>query len=400
MDLEKILGRGKLFYNGKESDESPFKIIIYPQQMIIQIEQIPIDAFGLKCKFKGITISNENIEADIIVTGVGDNELFVEKIFIGKEIINVTKSIFRIIGFYQNGFGFEIKGFKVSTLDEKNVKIEKKYYENWGIPRNGIKLVIEKLHQDRNDAFDLANDICTLLSIASGNDVVMNKQECDESFTILGKMKGSFYSFKNIIPYENIEQFLVQTLPTWLNLSDDDKKLIRNLVIYINSASDKKDYLDDRIFKIAQCWEMAANKWVNIEIELPKSLLELGTQLKSTCKTWRKEYPKEDESGFWTGRVLDSLNWAKAIDKLEKLVDQFNFDREKIQLDFSTLKDNVRDKVAHEGIMISFDDSNKLFEVTRFGIRLVILKKLGYTSRINDPLGEYLTVSEIDSYFK
>ena len=50
------------------------------------------------------------------------------------------------------------------------------------------------------------------------------------------------------------------SISNWSKIKSEDRELISDISNYLNSSSDEYDYLDDRIFRIAQCWEMMAKK--------------------------------------------------------------------------------------------------------------------------------------------
>lgn len=390
MKLETFHGEGSVTIDGKELSRSPFKITIYPFQISIEMEQIPIEIFLTPGgTLEGALDNGAKIRAGGLVLGLGEKEVVANRIEIGNEIRILNKSAFQLTGYYGNNFEFEHRGFQIFTSDQKNFNLEKSHYEKWRILRPGLTLNLKKNPHDKEASFEIGRAICTLLSIATGNDVIINKQIFEDSLLIFRRMKGSFYSFNSIIPDHNIGDYIIQTLQKWEQLSPEDKGLIRNLTIYINSAGDEKDYIDDRIFRLAQAWEMATKLWGEKNDELPIELNKLKIKLKKAWKEWRNEHPESDKTGFWFGRIAESLKWESLIEKLQNIFNQFNFKESMISIDFRMLKDKVRDKVAHEGKMIVFDKPYDLLEASRLGLRLIILKKLGYEGVVQFTKNKY-----------
>lgn len=122
--------------------------------------------------------------------------------------------------------------------------------------------------------------------------------------------------------------------------------------------------------------------------------------MQKTLKEWISEYPESDKDGLLNTRVLGSLEWNSYIKNIENLVTEFNLDSTKIDLNFQLLKKNVRNRVAHEGRMTPFENAHDLLDSLRFGLRLVILKKLRYEGNVQYHENGWRRYFKINYFFK
>ncbi|NEM98706.1 hypothetical protein [Pontibacter burrus] len=379
MVSETLAGKGHFHFDG-QTIEREFKLVIYPRQTFIEINAIPIEGFLKKCKwkFEGYLFDGTRIESNnLFPIGIGNSELYVNEFAVGERSDVANTSLFTLTGYYKCKFYFNYAGYEISVTEEKDVTEEKKFYKRTGIIREGVQLSLKKQNHVIVDSFEIADSITKLLSISTGNDVVFNKRNYDDLYVVHRRPLIDSSSFDNVIPYEWMGKYIESTLPIWNKLEAEDKKLITNIASYLNFAGGS-GYLDERMFKVAQGWEMAASKWGRKVVTSSESILNLRKLLKATLKEWRSNYPELDKDGFLNSRILRSLEWDSFINNIENLVRDFKIDTTKIDLNFKLLKNNVRDKVAHEGRMVPFDNAYSLLESLKFGLRLVILKKLQY----------------------
>ena len=180
-----------------------------------------------------------------------------------------------------------------------------------------------------------------------------------------------------------------------------EKKCLFTSINYLNSNSNK--FLEDSILSIAQIWEILSDTFLTEKIENIDNINILRAELKKTIKAWHKGNEIIDyDLGFITGRVLDSLNWEKVIKKLEKLAHNESLNLENIGLNFKELI-SLRNQIAHSGRFKEVGNEIEYLEVYNsalLGIKVVILKKLGYTGNITYLIGGIPKTQSINYYLK
>jgi hypothetical protein len=141
--------------------------------------------------------------------------------------------------------------------------------------------------------------------------------------------------------------------------------------------------LEERLLRIAQAWELVSTDWIGELNEVPEQIENLKVRLKYSLKSWRNDFPEIDQSGFWTGRVLNSLSWDKSIAKSQKLASKYQINLESIKLDLRKLFDD-RNSVAHSGRFKDYnEDRIPLIDSSVFGLQLILLRKLGYSDLVH-----------------
>lgn len=392
---------GKGYFNTCDfSIEKNFKIVFYPRQTYIEIMGDPIIQIFDDCEWRlnGYLDDGTIVESnDFFPTRFG--EFFVNEVTIGESITHSNVSSFPLVGYYKSKFSFGYNGYEIKVAEEKDVDEESRFYRRTGTMREGVTLKIIKQNHSIADSFEIALSITRLLSIVTGNNVVFNKRIFDDKYTVHRRSVFEDSSFKNVIPYEWIGEYFQSAIKAWNEFDTEDKKLFENITSYLNSAGGS-GYLDERMFKVAQSWEMAASKWSNNNVSMPDGILDLKRRLKSTWKEWRTYYPEIDKEGFLNSRILNSLEWDSFINKVERLAKDFEIDNTKLNLNFRLLKNNVRDKVAHEGRMIPFDNAHDLLTSLKFGLKLILLKKLNYKGEVFYHENKYTRNFKINHFFK
>lgn len=148
---------------------------------------------------------------------------------------------------------------------------------------------------------------------------------------------------------------------------------------YLNSVS--RGFFEEKILSVAQTWEILADTFLREKVENNEKLKGLKKELKTTIQMWYTANEiKEYDLNFIYTRVLTSLDWEKYAKKLEKLSFQEGLNLETIGLDFSELK-KLRDQIAHSGRFKEVGQEYKylkVFDSALLGVKVLILKKLGY----------------------
>lgn len=252
MNSEILTGKG-WFHFGEQSIESEFRIIFYPRQTFIEINAIPIDGFFIDpWALKELLADGTKVESDnLIATGVGDNELYVNEILTGEKTNVANISSYPLVGFYGPNFSINYRGYEVAVTDEKDIDEEKRIYRRTGVIREGVHLKLTKQHHLIQDSLDLATALTILLTVATGNDVIFNKRIYDNKYIVHRRSIIESSGFDNVIPHKWMGRYLAVSIQVWNNLQEKDQKLIKNLASYLNFAGGA-DYLDERMFRVAQ----------------------------------------------------------------------------------------------------------------------------------------------------
>lgn len=154
----------------------------------------------------------------------------------------------------------------------------------------------------------------------------------------------------------------------------------RTILEYLNETD--HGYLDDRILRIVQCWEIVSSTWNNQKPNLSPEVVELKCSLKQTLKEWHKKFPGFDKDGLIGDRLHKGLEWDRVINLLNGTLIKFEIDNSAVKIDFPKIV-KLRNSVAHKG---RFGDEDALDDLIKaqFGIRLVLLRILGYDGQIID----------------
>lgn len=317
--------------------------------------------------------------------------------------LSVSKATFPLIGFYGSAFEIMVDEWNIKfDQGDKALKNQKRLSKIWKIQLEGIKLQLYKENTTQSEYIQTAIQIADLLSLATGNEIIFNRQlfysEENQLLEIWRTQQGDDFGVKATIPEFAIPKFLNLTYPIWKTLDSDDIKLINNAVNYINST--EYGYLEDRILRITQVWESVANKWIGDIMELPEELGSLKTRLKSILRDWRKEFPDYDKTGFLGNRISDALTWQKAVDKCKLLASKFELDLDKLNIDFKKLF-QLRNEVAHTGKFKNKEDPSeivKILENARFGLQILFLRKLNYTYLVSFSENGFNTIVKIGNF--
>ena len=113
-----------------------------------------------------------------------------------------------------------------------------------------------------------------MLSLASGNEVTFHRQiillnEGNE-LEIWRRMSGGEYGTGFCILETCISDYLREALSSWKTFSQREKENINLSITYINLSAN--GYMDEKLLRITQAWEMLANAWGNQTKELSSSI--------------------------------------------------------------------------------------------------------------------------------
>jgi len=393
-------GSGK-FYIKSKMWYSKFRLILYPQtiRLFANFELDYLDYNVENWTIRGELEDGRKIYCNslslINATKYCLEFMPLKKFFIGKcEEKPIRRAEFPLIGFYGAEFEVIIDNWKIKFEGKKeDLKNQKRLSKIWKIQLEGLTMQMQKENEQQFSYTQTAIQIIDLLSLATGNAVIFNKQrfyyDDDRQFDIWRPRLGNNFGVYECVPEYAIRQFIRQTYPTWKNLDNDDTKLINNAVNYINSTA--FGYLEDRVFRITQAWESVANKWVGDINNLSDEIKDLKNRLKNSLRDWRKEFPNYDKDGFYGNRVINALTWNKAIDKTNLLASKFRLDLEKLKIDFQRLFE-LRNAVAHNGKFKKKENPSELSEIlenARFGLQVLFLKKLKYSDLVISPRSGY-----------
>lgn len=299
----------------------------------------------------------------------------------------------------KNSIEFVFNGLKIKlTPNSDNVdKLNKLTTDLASISETSSLTIDGPADEDR--LRNVAVDIKNLLSIAIGRRVIFDRQiywTGKTSSLVERPMSKNENEGEQIIPDFEISKYLTTTLPTWTELSKEQKDAIFTITDYLNQT--RHDFIEDRILRTVQAWECSAFNWTE-ETELPNDLVDLKERIKTTYRTWKSEKNYNDINGELGTRLTASLDQEKLMLRLEKLVTDSKLNTGKIKLDLKVLKD-LRDQVAHTGrIKIKGSEAIKFLQPGISGLQLIILKRLGYDGKVNGEKNGWATIEDIKEYF-
>jgi hypothetical protein len=322
------------------------------------------------------------------------NDIIIGEIKKGEENDFAT---YWVSNFFANNFEFEYAGFRVEVKRISNYDhvLIQKY---WQIPQFGSTIKLIKKNESKEAYDTLINSIVTLLTLAFGKALSFPLREFGKnghSLVLISNTRSTHRKIQSIISEESLGQYLVAVLPYFNEEFNVNYLELRTLLEYVNSTD--IGYLDDRVLSMVQAWEIIAKKWGR-PYEIAEEIKELKKNIRPIIQEWHQKYPNFDKAMI-SQRISDSLIWDKTIKRLEDLLEQYKFNREVLDVDFKSLV-KWRHKVAHEGVLHSVDNDNvadKLLDA-QFAVRLLILKRIGYSGKVLPNKG-YSTLKSIDDYF-
>lgn len=386
-----------------------FNLVIYPHEIRIYSDYTlePFVELG-NWSFSGrIEDGRIEVSSPVLMLFSASNKgikLMPQKEFILGNYKNqqITSAEFPLIGYYGDEAEFEYEScyYRISG-DKQKTDHQELLSKTWKIQLEGFCLEIKGSNLNTEEFVKKATNITDMLSLATGNEIGFNHQ-------IYNYMDGSKcevwrsqhlddFGAYECIPHFRISYYLKQCFPSWdSEISEEERKTINVAVNYINSTT--KGYLEERLLRITQAWELVSTDWIEDLSEVPEQIINLRNRLKDSLKLWRNDFPEFDKTGFWTGRVLESLSWDKSIVKAERLALKYQINLETINLDFKKLF-NDRNSVAHSGRFKDYaEDRMPLIDSAVLGLQLVILRKVGYTGLIHTSENGWTTYKKIEEF--
>jgi len=408
-------GHGK-FYNSENSYNSDFEIYNYPERNVIitksyyDLNVIHLFTSTENWRLEGKLDDGTIIESDglILTEFIGDTFIFLanKEIYLGNKDLIVNHAVFPLIGFYEGKIDFEDDNWEIISDTEENnlIKDNRRISTFWKIQPETRELMIKHPEiSNTEDYLKKAISISNLLTIATGNKTTFQRQlyysKESNSLEIWRKRVDYHFGISSIIESTSISDYLQQTITNYENLNKSERGAINRSIEYINSAA--HGYLEDRIFRIGLAWELLSLEYAP-KTELGEEYSNLKKKLKKAVKEWNKEYPELNKGGIITDRVTKSLGWEKLISQLTKFAADEYLDIEKIGIDFRELKE-LRDNVAHTGKFKNKYEPTQLIQIIEkaiFGLRVLILRKLGYSGNIQKPIDNYLYRKDICEFLK
>jgi hypothetical protein len=322
-----------------------------------------------------------------------------EGVSIGQERdIPPIESRYPLTGYFDGKFALVHNGWDITTIPCASPGTAQAITEKWRCPVEGIVLKLRREDSTMDQHRDFARDVMALLSLASGTGVSSHRHFFtwdNEELEIWKLMAGDEIGPGPIVPKMQI--FLEQTLPAWEALSQEQRKVLRLALDYINLSG--IGYLDTRLFHIVQPWEFLAKAWAMFG-ELPESVTCLRSRLQQAKRRWSDEYPNSDPQGFWGSRISSIFEWPKLRDAIERLAASFGLDLERVGLDLNSLKE-ARDSVAHSGKLpdqLTAVDrpAIDLLITSQYCLQLLLLRMLSYQGLVYHATGGHRTIVDID----
>lgn len=323
-----------------------------------------------------------------------DNDIIIGDLLISNE---TDSAKYWVLNLFINDLTFTYSNFIVEIRRESTYEQElvAKY---WQIPQFGSSITLIRKNGSNELYEKLINSIIILLTLALGKSLSIPLREFDKNgnrITLISSARPTHRKIQSIVPENSIRQFLETTLLYFETDFENKYFEMRTLLEYINSTD--IGYLDDRVLSMIQVYEIVAKKWGN-KYELPAELKDLKTNIKEGVTQWHKRHSTFDKS-FICQRLTDALAWQKTTKTLESLLENLNFNQDVLKVDFESLV-GWRHKVAHEGMLHSVDNNevaDKLLDA-QFAIRLLILKKIGYTGKVLTNKG-FDSQKNVNDYF-
>jgi len=408
-----INGKGKIIYDHYQADID-FQIEYYPNNVLLKTSKVDkgiLFAFNYG-KFEGIiSDTNQKVKCKSICLTKHEKYklifVLLEDLVIG-DIKNCQSFKARLFGLTFDLKEFKVGKYIVSTKRLENTENVPTLIRKFGGNFETSEMSLEKFESDtisKENTIETSKEICLLLSFILSKKISFNRCEFSDGNNQFQKIirikennnsSGESFLFDN-----NIEDILSTLYDNYKNLSPNEQKCLFTAVEYLNSTSQK--YLEDSILSIAQVWEILSDTFLLEKVHNTNSIKILRDSLKSTIKDWHQVNSVKDyDLNFIQTRVLGSLDWEKVIRKLEKLSDKENLDLQKIKLNFKELI-ILRNQITHTGRFKEIGKETEHLETyssATLGIKILILKKLGYSGSITFYSGGIPNKQNIYYYIK
>jgi len=407
-EIRVFKGSGILKSNAEEINLN-FSLVIYPHAIRIYSDYT-LDFFaelGERSFLGHIEDGQIEVSSPVLMLFSANNKgikLMPQKEFIIGSFNNnqIVSAEFPLIGYYGDEAEFEYENCLYRICGDKQKADQQEILsKTWKVQLEGFNLEIKSSNLDNDEFVKRAIIITDMLSLATGNEIGFNRQIYNyldgSSCEIWRSQHLDDFGAYECVPHFRISYYLKQCFPIWLEqISEAEKKTINVAVNYINSTS--KGYLEERLLRIAQAWELVSTDWIGDLNEVPEQIENLKVKLKDSLKAWRNDFPEIDKDGFWTGRVLNSLSWDKSIVKAEQLASKYQINLDAINLDLKKLF-NDRNSVAHSGRFKDYaEDRMSLIDSAVLGLQLILLKKLGYKGMIHTSENGWTTYKKIEEF--
>jgi len=414
-----VLEGSGVFSSGDIEFESIFEIVHYPQNVIIIPKEEPeinslvfLENFKSQNLWKLFGHIGENIPIsaeDLLCTSSSDltfRPLNKDIIFGNAQKNRFVQAQFPLVGLFAGQVNLDFGNWQISTiLTAKETNPIKSKSELWNLPLEGNTLSINNSKgASKQDFLDLANDISLLLSLAVGNSVVYNRQLYFENNRIeqeIWRKKPDYYfGTRQCIPTSELNHLIKRSLSRFEQWSKEKKDTFYAVVNSINSSS--KGFVEDRLLHLTIAWESLANKWLPKE-SLAKNYKELDP-LKKILKTAVDEFklPENYDKDFIKGRVVMALNWERLLKSIMNLINYYNLDYHKLNLDIETLL-KIRNDVAHYGQLRTIYSKKYLADLifyNRTGLSVLLLTELGYDGLIEFKKDNWKTAEKIHEFYR
>lgn len=386
--IEKGIG---VLSDGKISRRVSFEVFLVNQEVVIfckPAEGAPhIFLDSKRLNLIGKTAGGDVVRADNLffrmITYDYIELISNEKVYIGDYYDSksyASRIDFYISNLFDVNLTFSFNDYTIVIKSERE-SIKQKISKYWKLPQVGSIITIKKASESVEEYLKIINYVLWIVSLATGRHLSFGIQHIfndERNYKAVHNNFSSYNYIHDIIPINSVKHLLSNGLIK-LNGFDDSKLIdIRTVLEYLNDTD--HGYLDDRILRIVQCWEIVSNTWNIRKQNHSPELAELKSILKQTLKEWHKKFPEFDKDCLIDDRIHKGIEWEKVINLLKGTLIEFNLDNSILKIDFPKLI-KLRNSVAHKGRIGDEDALDDLLKA-QFGIRLVLLRLLGYDGQL------------------
>jgi hypothetical protein len=387
--LEKGVG---ILSNGKTSLNVFFEIFLINQEPVIYCypdeEYVYEFLLDSRLSLTGNTTTGYVLRADNVFHL--DFDSFIElvsndKIYIGDYYDsnkNANKIEFYISNLYELNHNFIFEGFNIN-ISSSNEPALQRISIYWRLPQVASLITLEKKNESIDEYLNIINFLMIPISIATGRHISFGIQHIyndNKNYKALHSNFSSCNFIKQIIPENFLTEFITTGLQKVRNFESKKYLDLKTILDFLNETD--HGFLDDRILRLVQCWEILANSWIKSKPKLTIETQDLKTEIKKILKLWHIKYPQFDNNKLLDDRLHKALEWEKTIKLLEVVLKEYNLDNNVLKIDFQRLI-KLRNSVAHSG---RFGDEDTYQDLLRgqFGLRILILRIFEYAGEIND----------------
>jgi hypothetical protein len=294
-----------------------------------------------------------------------------------------TYSEFPLVNYFDGPASLTHRGWKLSISSGQSLAVAEVLAKQWRLAHEGMTLECTRSGSSPQEHLDIARNVMAVTSLALGTGVSCHRHIFhwdDASSETWRFMVGDELGPGPAIPAHRMCDYLALALPAFEALPPERQFLFRMANTYINLSEGR--YLDTRLLAIVQAWEFLSSEWVD-KPPLAPDLVFLRSRLTAAIKDWRRDHPTSDPDGFWGGRIVAALDWARLNDQLERFAALWHVDLSTLGVDLGLLR-RVRDSVARSGKLpqgapATSEERLNLLRNARHALRLTLLKMLGYS---------------------